>query len=163
MRENLRNMKFLTVLLIGLTAAITFVCCNRNYASSEEDDYECECEVIEDTIAPNELYFMSVGEAIEFQNQMVKEYQINEVFRSISETTLRSVVSVLLARDKANGGIDCVTKKDIVYEYLNNKDIYDNLEVINKPDTSVVLSYKYKTDTTDSGVRRELIKEETHR
>lgn len=159
MRENLWSKILYSLLLVGLSVVFTIIYCGHNDSSNEDEDY-CECEVIEDSIASNDSCFTSVEDVMTFRNKMTEEYQINEILRTISETTLRNVVTVLLTRDKPNGGVDCITKQIIVDEYLTNKDIYDNLEPINRPDTSVVLTYKYKTDTTDSGVRRELIKEE---
>lgn len=63
----------------------------------------------------------SVDEVTIYHTDLIKEYEIDEVFRTIPIETVRNIANVLI---KNNGS---VTKKEIVYEYKNNRHIYDNL------------------------------------
>lgn len=70
----------------------------------------------------------SVDEAVTLQNQEVADADYDKVFQEMPQSTLHTIVSVLLKRSHGNP----FTVKDVSMEYLSNKKVYDNLPDCNK-------------------------------
>ena len=80
----------------------------------------------------------SIEDAVNLQQDALSAYTEDSIFRSMSQTSLKSVVIVLLNKQTT------VTRKDIIDEYRLNKNVYDNLNPI-PPKHEVI-----KTEETDS-------------
>ena len=111
--------------------------------------------------------FYSVDEVLVYQDLTNDGNKIDSAFSVMPEDVLKNVSHVLLKK------YGTATKKDIVTEYYNHKDIYPNLPKTPDPITedSVVktkgkksgvfsTSYKYRTDTVDGVPVKVQIKEE---
>lgn len=119
---------------------------------------------IKETVNP---VFYSVDEAIVYQELTRDGNKIDSAFNAMPYDILKNVSHVLI---KKNG---TATKKEIVMESQNHKDVYPNLPKTPDPITedSVVktkgkksgvfsTSYKYRTDTVDGVPVKVQIKEE---
>ena len=111
--------------------------------------------------------FYSVDEVLVYQDLTNDGNKIDSAFSAMPEDVLKNVSHVLLKK------YGTATKKDIVTEYYNHKDIYPNLPktpdlvtedsvVKTKGKKSGVFStsYKYRTDTVDGVPVKVQIKEE---
>lgn len=113
--------------------------------------------------------FYSVDEVLVYQDLTNDGNKIDSAFSVMPEDILKNVSHVLLKK------YGTATKKDIVMEYYNHKDIYPNLpkstESVTKDSTASTndkgkksgvfsTSYRYKTDTVDGVPVKIQIKEE---
>lgn len=134
--------KFLTVAMLG--AFMLLASCNklRSYGSSDNYDTSDSVQVAEFVDELTNPHLMDVAEVLTLKQSMLEKAQIDSVFVSMTDDTLRNVVAVL-AKDKTlkNG----FTKKDIIDEYQRCRRVYDNL-----PTTASV-----DKNATDLGQRRD--------
>lgn len=119
---------------------------------------------VKQTVNPT---FYSVDEVAVYQELTRDGNKIDSVFNAMPYDILKNVSHVLINK---NG---TATKKEIVMELLNHKDVYKNLPKTPEPITedSIVntkgkksgvfsTSYKYRTDTVDGVPVKVQIKEE---
>jgi len=112
-------LKFLGYLCALLLVAIMLPSCDKlpgvNTQSAQEPTAE---EYIENVVNPT---FMTPEEVISYQAKLIEQCHVDEVFTSLKGSKLRNIATVCLKRD----GV--AKKQDIVYEYLANQGVYDNL------------------------------------
>ena len=174
--------KFIGVYLIGLlcvmTGVISCISCTNVNSSDNYDtgitDSLTVASYVESTVNPS---FKSVQEVKSFQNRLIEECSIDEIFITMPEKILNDVATVCLNK---NGTI---TKKDIVLEYQTNNSVYDNLitasitQTEHKEDSTstktengdidinispITVSYHYELDTIDGKPVKVLVKEERY-
>lgn len=97
--------------------AITFVSCNRirSYESPPKEEVEPAQNFEEQYTTPDQLAFL--------QAAMIDAEYINRTFMDMPGYILYNVASVCI--NKFGGA---TTKKQVVIEYANNREIYDNLK-----------------------------------
>ncbi len=124
-------------------------------------------EMLVDSIASakiadyNNPVFNTTDELISFRDFYVDDKQIDDVFVQLPEQIIQNVAGVCISK---NG---CVSKRELVLEYLDNQNVYDNLpnvEAANNPaqpvdttatdlgnrrDDIISTSYRYRTDTVN--------------
>lgn len=139
---------------------LSFTSCNykTDAVSNDLPDSVYLAEQVEAVINPS---FASVDEVLIYQNNFVESSQVDEIFASMPEATLRNVAAVCLKQRTS------VDKRGIVTEYRINKDIYDNLppaekqkEASNTEPQKSVPKVSYRTDTVDGKVVKTKITEE---
>lgn len=135
--------KLLSLMLVAAMGIILLGSCERLGIKSPGDNYDTSdsvnwAEYVNSVVNPTML---DVTEALSLKNRMLEQQAIDSAFLSLSDNTIRNVVTVLLKKNTV------IRKKDIVEAYRANKSIYDNLP----SDTKV--SDVDKT-ATDLGVRQ---------
>lgn len=113
--------------------------------SSVGDTQIIENDTVRRTCMGNLLtaQFSSASEVASIQDELSWEVSCTNVFRDIPRPTVENVVNILL-RTRQH-----VTIYDVVREYLNNKNVYDNIvpdAVIENPDPVATTT----TDNTES-------------
>lgn len=168
-----------TLLLVFTLPTIVVSCdtqpVNDNYDVSEESSV---AEQVHEIICPT---FTNVQQVLDFRSRCKKEAFYDSVFIAMPEQALNDVANVLITRQ------DNVCSYTIVKEYLNHRDIYDNLQPseqslqnsndikssgVEHKDNSAMegqratasgvisRSYQYRTDTVDGKPVKILIKTE---
>ena len=160
----MKKWKFIGGLIMGLLAlTIIIVGCKDmpwhgtdNYDTAVEDTI-CVASMVEDYLNPQ---FSTVNELVQFRKEVVEEYEIDSIFCSLPEATLKNVASVLIRK------YGIVDKRSVVEEYRANISVYDNLpttqqtttkpvdlgatDLGNRQDEGIIsTSYQYRTDTID--------------
>lgn len=122
-------MGLLTVVLLffiaGLGVSLTSCESISKNSSVEKKDSAFVISLVDKYFHPE---MTSVDEAVTLQNQEVADADYDKVFQEMPQSTLRTIVSVLLKRSHG----DPFTVKDVSMEYLSNKKVYDNLPDCNK-------------------------------
>lgn len=98
--------------------------------------------------------FNNVEQAVKFQEVVNANHYVDSVFLAMPEKTLRDVYAVVSKK------LPRVQKVDIVSEFQNNKEIYENLPKYTKPDPVVTMTTKEQTTVTEappSGVQKTTI------
>ena len=164
--------KLLSLMLVAAMGIILLGSCERLGISSPGDNYDTSdsamvAEYVTSVVNPTML---DVTEALSLKNRMLEQQAIDSAFLSLSDNTIRNVVTVLLKKNTV------IHKKDIVEAYRANKSIYDNLpsdtkvsnvdktgtDLGTRPDTGLTSannggntnrvlsnSYSYRTDTVN--------------
>lgn len=117
----MRNL--LSLMLVAVMGIILLGSCERLGISSPGDNYDTSdsamvAEYVTSVVNPS---VMDVTEALSLKKSMLEEQAIDSAFLSLSDNTIRNVVTVLLKKNSF------VKKKDIVEAYRANSNIYDNL------------------------------------
>lgn len=152
-REKLRNFgKFLGVyLLTAIGALMLLVSCDR--LQHRPDNYDVAndsikiAEAVQNAVDP---HFISVADIVEYRENHQFQLEIDSVFFSLPSATVQNVASVLFKSNR-----DVITKKDIVEEFKQCRNIYEKLPTthdISKPDSSAKLQSIDRTGT-DLGTR----------
>lgn len=116
--------KLLSLTLLFATVGIMFLAsCDKFGVKSPGDNYDTSdsvqiAEYVTSVVNPTML---DVTEALSLKNHMLEAQAIDSAFLSLSDNTIRNVVTVLLKKNTA------IHKKDIVEAYRANSNIYDNL------------------------------------
>lgn len=115
--------KLLSLMLLVATIGIMFLASCDKFVKSPGDNYDTAdsvqiAEYVTSVVNPTML---DVTEALSLKNHMLEEQAIDSAFLSLSDNTIRNVVTVLLKKNTA------IHKKDIVEAYRANSNIYDNL------------------------------------
>ena len=122
-------MGLLTVVLLFFIAGLSFslTSCESisKNSSVEKKDSAFVIGLVDKYFHPE---MTSVDEAVTLQNQEVTDADYDKIFQEMPQSTLRTIVSVLLKRSHGNP----FTVKDVSMEYLSNKKVYDNLPDCNK-------------------------------
>lgn len=148
--------------LLAVTTILFVASCQSRLGSIGVDNSVDSTYVVKQIKAATNPSFYDVEDVLEYQNTLADEKNMDEIFLSMKSQVLRNVAGVCI--NKWNK----VRKKDIVYEYLNNKQVYDNLPTTDKDSvatkTSVPLSnnvsIRHTTDTVDGKPVKVTIKEE---
>ena len=119
--------KLLSLMLLFATIAI-LVSCKQLGINSPGDNYDTSdsvqvAEYVNRVINPS---IMDVTEALSLKQQMLEKQSIDSAFVSLSDATIRNVVSVLLKKNSF------IHKKDIIDEYRRCQNVYDNLPTDSK-------------------------------
>lgn len=159
-------------------AVMLFLSCD-NWPRSGPDNYDVAdtltiAEQIDVVMNPQ---FTTVEEVILYRHDAMENHQIDSLFESIDETTLRNVCHVLLRKNAS------ITKKSIVEEYQANAGVYNNLPLSKADSTSkrnevnlnatdlgnkrndsdiILTSYSYRTDTINGKPVKIKIKKEEY-
>lgn len=88
--------------------------------------------------------FVTVDEVLDFQEQLICNYQCDSVLKTISSKKLTDIATVAI---KKHG---VITKKDLVREYLNDQTVYDNL-----PNNVVLQTTEQQTEQKEENVKQE--------
>lgn len=106
--------------LCALMLAIMLTSCDklRGYDVKDAPPEQTAEEYIAEVVNPT---LLTVDEVISYQARLLEQSRIEETFLSIPSATLRNIATVCIKQDGN------VTKSDIVYEYLANQSVYDNL------------------------------------
>lgn len=124
-------------------------------------------EMLVDSIASAKIadytnpVFNSADELLSFRDFYIDDKQLDDIFVQLPEQTIQSVAGVCISK---NGR---VSKRELVLEYLDNQDVYNNLPNVkasdnpaqpvdtaatdlgNKRDNIISTSYRYRTDTVN--------------
>lgn len=134
--------KLLSLMLLFATTVI-LISCKQLGINSPGDNYDTSdsvqiAEYVNRAVNPS---IMDVTEALSLKQQMLKKKSIDSAFVSLSDATIRNVVSVLLKKNSF------IHKVDIIEEYLRCQNVYDNLPT--DPKASIV-----DKTATDLGTRQ---------
>jgi len=167
--------KFIRGFIVATLVVIASAC------STREAKLPCSCP--QDSMVVTQPYsidygsFASVQEILDFQNNWLNSYAIEDIFLGMDVQTLTNVATVCL---KKTGP---VTIRELVLEYRKNADIYNNLSptldsIDNGTETTAVeettameeqqlpapksVSYHYEIDTVDGKPTKVLVKEERY-
>lgn len=157
-----KRLKFIYCAFVAvICTALAFAACNHKTPSfgNEVPDSVYVAQLVENYINPS---FTSINDVLIYRNNSVEMTQIDELFQSLPEETLRNVTGVCLKQKTS------ITKRDIVTEYRINKDIYDNLppakeeKIIREEQKTAEnkVSVTYRTDTVDGKPVKTKITEE---
>lgn len=134
----------------------------------------CDCPECEDTISVTERVeavinpvFLTTVEALDYQQSLIENDEVNVSFKKIPRNTLGDICSVLIKNNRS------LTKKAIVDEYKSHKDIYETLSestgnkksddsIARKDKIPISVSYQYKTDTVNGKPVRIKVKQEEY-
>lgn len=114
--------KFLMVLVaafVMIAANVTLTSCDKGKAMFTPTVESAQVKLCIDSIV--NPAFTSATDAISLQNTLNANAYVDSIFMNLPEKTVRDVCSVLLKRRAT------VTKKDIVNEFVANRQIYENL------------------------------------
>lgn len=124
-------------------------------------------EMLVDSIASAKIVdytnpiFNSADELLSFRDLYVDNKQLDDIFVQLPEQIIQNVAGVCISK---NG---CVSKRELVLEYLDNQNVYDNLPNVkaadnpvqsvdttatdlgNKRDNIISTSYRYRIDTVN--------------
>lgn len=124
-------------------------------------------EMLMDSIASAKIadytnpVFNSTEELLSFRDFYVDDKQLDDVFVQLPEQIIQNVAGVCISK---NGN---VSKRELVLEYLDNQDVYNNLPNVkgadnhaqpvdttatdlgDKRDNIISTSYRYRTDTVN--------------
>ena len=122
--------KLLSLMLLFATTVI-LVSCKQLGINSPGDNYDTSdsvqvAEYVNRAVNPS---IMDVTEALSLKQQMLEKQSIDSAFVSLSDATIRNVVSVLLKKNSF------IHKKDIINEYRRCQNVYDNLPTDPKADS----------------------------
>ena len=122
--------KLLSLMLLFATVVI-LVSCKQLGINSPGDNYDTSdsvqvAEYVNRAVNPS---IMDVTEALSLKQQMLEKQSIDSAFISLSDATIRNVVSVLLKKNSF------IYKKDIIDEYRRCQNVYDNLPTDTKVNT----------------------------
>lgn len=118
-------LKFLGCLCTLMLAVIMLPSCDKLPGANTQNPAEPTAEeYIEDVVNPT---FMTPEEVISYQAKLIEQCHVDEVFTSLKGNTLRNIATVCLKQDGS------AKKQDIVYEYLANQSVYDNLPSSGQP------------------------------
>jgi hypothetical protein len=178
--------KLLSLMLVAAMGIILLGSCERLGIKSPGDNYDTSdsvnwAEYVNRAVNPS---IMDITEALSLKQQMLEKQSIDSAFVSLSDATIKNVVSVLLKKNSF------IHKVDIVEEYLRCQNVYDNLpsdtkvsdvdktgtDLGTRPDTGSTSannggntnrvlsnSYSYRTDTINGKpVRVRIQKIETY-
>lgn len=125
---------FISLLLIAVGM---FVLCSCDQLApqlaktTEQSDSVLFAQYIDRIVNPE---FSSTSEILQFRQCKIKNAQIDSVFMSMDDETIRNVASVCLKRGSP------ITRKDLIDEYQKNSDIYQalprSIEIAGKKDTA---------------------------
>lgn len=112
-----------TVLKILCLMLFTMLCITscgpaRTPKKSPSTDSAKIARIVESIVNPS---FTTVEELVKYQEADIAQGRLNEMFREMPDYILRSAATVCINRDKK------VSKKSVVKEYINNSNVYDNL------------------------------------
>ena len=115
--------RLLSLMLVAAIGIILLGSCERLGIKSPGDNYDTSdsvnwAEYVNSVVNPTML---DVTEALSLKKSMLEEQAIDSAFLSLSDNTIKNVVTVLLKKNSF------VKKKDIVEAYRANSNIYDNL------------------------------------
>lgn len=142
---------FLLKAALLLTVTLFAASCDKLKFSGEEEidplDTAAMATCVDAVVNPT---FASTAEVIDYQTEFVRQYQVDEIFRSLPQQKLLQVATVVINQQF------CCTKKDIVEEYIRNRAVYDNLPESTTPTQLQALppSSSTDTDTGDKDRRR---------
>ena len=179
-KEKLRNFgKFLKFYLIAAIGAIVLLSsCDRlgigpnNYDTAEDSVWVAQ--VVTKQLTPE---FTDVISILNYQDNLVDEESVKNLFLSLPTETIENVATVLLKKKSS------ITIRDVITEYMRCDDIYNNLptkseqlvtdttkssvdlgatDLGNRQDDSNIISTSYKTrhDTVNGKPRKVIIKTE---
>lgn len=100
---------------VALLIGVFVVSCDR---MSQRNATETD-----DPVAQVAQEFTNVGEAVAFQTCVQEQYVIDSLFRTMPKQTLHQVATVLINKQP----LGVFTVKDIVDEFRQHKDVYNNL------------------------------------
>ena len=147
----MRNL--LSLMLLTAMGIILLGSCERLGISSPGDNYDTSdsamvAEYVTSVVNPS---VMDVTEALSLKKSMLEEQAIDSAFLSLSDNTIKNVVTVLLKKNSF------VKKKDIVEAYRANSNIYDNLPTdpkasnVDKTATDLGTRQNNKNDLSNPG------------
>lgn len=115
--------KLLSLMLVAAMGIILLGSCERLGIKSPGDNYDTSdsvqvAEYVNHAVNPS---IMDIAEALSLKQQMLEKQSIDSAFVSLSDATIRNVVSVLLKKNSF------IHKKDIIDEYRRCQNVYDNL------------------------------------
>lgn len=109
-------------------------------------------EMLMDSIASAKIadytnpVFSNTEELLSFRDFYVDDKQLDDVFIQLPEKVIQNVAGVCISK---NG---CVSKRELVLEYLDNQDVYNNLPNVKASDNP---AQPVDTNATDLGNRRD--------
>lgn len=116
--------KFLNFLLMCMFALVAFITtsCDRLGKYTQTKDNTTNVVTVEDKIiCPFDPEFTTTEQVMEFRQRLAEEYELDSVMLVMPENVLLNVASV--CEKKMNK----FKRRQLVDEYLKNKDIYNNL------------------------------------
>lgn len=159
---------FLQLLGVALLGALLAVVGLQIYNHTTKPSMDNSgIEVLMDSIASAKIaeyvnpVFNSTDELLSFRDFYVDDKQLDDVFVQLPEQVIQNVAGVCISK---NG---CVSKRELVLEYLDNQDVYNNLPNVkasdnpaqpvdttatdlgDKRDNIISTSYRYRTDTVN--------------
>ncbi len=111
-------LKFLCLMLFTLLCITSCDRPSRPSKTPSTSDSLKIAKVVESIVNPS---FTTVEELVKYQEMDIAQGRLNEMFREMPDYILRSAATVCINRDKK------VSKKSVVKEYINNSNVYDNL------------------------------------
>jgi len=159
---------FLQLLAAALLGAVVSVVGLQIYDRATKQSVDGSgIEMLMDSIASAKIadytnpVFNSTDELLSFRDFYVDDKQLDDVFVQLPEQVIQNVAGVCISK---NGS---VSKRELVLEYLDNQDVYNNLPNVkagdnpaqpvdttatdlgNKRDNIISTSYRYRTDTVN--------------
>lgn len=145
--------KLLSLMLVAAMGIILLGSCEHLGIKSPGDNYDTSdsamvAEYVTSVVNPTML---DVTEALSLKNRMLEQQATDSAFLSLSDNTIRNVITVLLKKNTV------IRKKDIVEAYLANKSIYDNLPSdakvsdVDKTATDLGVRQNNKNDSSNPG------------
>lgn len=135
-------------LLFAAVLGVTLTSCEHftNFEKRHFVDSTKVAEMITQKVTPA---FSDLERITVYKQQRQVEYKTNSTFVAMSDQTLKSVVNVLLSRQTT------VTVEQVVNEYLNNREIYDNLPKPEPPKEIQVQQYNTAPTVPDTTKKQE--------
>lgn len=132
-----------------LLTVMLFTSCDKLKFSGEEEidplDSAALATCVDAVVNPT---FASTAEVIDYQTEFIRQYQVDEIFRSLPQQKLLQVATVVINQQF------CCSKRDIVEEYVRNRAVYDNLPEAENGISTQLQSSSTDTDTGDKDRRR---------
>lgn len=114
--------KFVSMILLMLTFTLVSLTSCENFRGGTPTPSTDSTYIAQKIGAILNPSFTSVREVVNFQSQIMNEYETDEIFRSLDQNTLINVATVCLNKYPS------ISKNGIVREYRANMTVYDNLD-----------------------------------